>query len=61
MNTMSSESRARLEYVRDMLEQLKVVSGAKPGAMFIYFLEMAKLELDDRIAGLDAGSNGKLQ
>ncbi|WP_167591610.1 hypothetical protein [Jiella endophytica] len=58
MKSDIGELRANLEYVRDMLEQLKVVSGAKSGAMLIYFLDLAKLEAEERIARLRERSAG---
>lgn len=58
MKSDIGELRANLEYVRDMLEQLKVVSGAKSGAMLIYLLDLAKLEAEERIARLRERSAG---
>lgn len=53
MHEDNGDSRANLEYVRDMIEQLKVVSGVEKGAILLYFLDMAKLETEAWIARLD--------
>ncbi|MAU98297.1 MAG: hypothetical protein CMP81_20855 [Fulvimarina sp.] len=60
MSSTTGEVRANLEYVRDMLEQLKVVSGVAPGDMLLYFLDMGKMEVEERLARLEetAGGNG---
>ncbi|MCQ8782507.1 hypothetical protein [Mangrovibrevibacter kandeliae] len=54
---MSSEfdRRAALEYVRDMLEQLKVVSGQRNKVLF-YLLDMARLEA---VSEMDRRGNGE--
>ncbi|HEX2020155.1 MAG TPA: hypothetical protein VGO17_14565 [Aurantimonas sp.] len=44
------DSRANLRYVRDMLEQLRAVSGAPEGSVLSYLMEMARLEADRQIA-----------
>ncbi|KQT86313.1 hypothetical protein [Aurantimonas sp. Leaf443] len=41
---------AHLIYVRDMLEQLKVVSRAEPGSVLRYLLDMTHLEVVNQIA-----------
>ncbi|MBP0615400.1 hypothetical protein [Jiella mangrovi] len=53
------EARANLEYVRDMLDQLKVVSGAKSSAMLVYFLDLAKLEVEDQLARIDGDAGSR--
>jgi len=58
MKEGDGSSRANLEYVRDMIEQLKVVSGAEKGAILLYFLDMAKLETEAWIASLDQAADG---
>ncbi|ORE99009.1 hypothetical protein [Aurantimonas sp. 22II-16-19i] len=59
MSSRTGEIRENLEYVRDMLEQLKVVSGVAQGDMLLYFLDMGKLEVDERLARLEESSGGK--
>ena len=56
MNTGTGESRETLEYIRDMLDQLKIVSGLRKGDLLLYLLDMARLEAEKRIAGADEGS-----
>ena len=56
MNTGTGESRETLEYIRDMLDQLKIVSGLRKGDLLLYLLDMARLEAEKRIAGVDEGS-----
>jgi hypothetical protein len=46
----TQDSRANLQYVRDMLEQLRMVSGAPEGSVLSYLMEMARLEADRQIA-----------
>ncbi|MCE7028232.1 hypothetical protein [Jiella avicenniae] len=58
MKEDGSDPRANLEYVRDMIEQLKVVSGVEKGAILLYFLDMAKLETEAWIARLDQAAEG---
>ena len=57
MKEDDGDPRANLEYVRDMIEQLKVVSGAEKGAILLYFLDMAKAETESRITRLDEGAD----
>ena len=59
MSSTTGEVRANLEYVRDMLEQLKVVSGVAPGDMLLYFLDMGKMEVEERLARLEQTGGGK--
>jgi hypothetical protein len=56
MKEDDGDPRANLEYVRDMIEQLKVVSGAEKGAILLYFLDMAKAETEAWITRLDEGA-----
>ena len=44
------DTRANLQYVRDMLEQLRVVSGAPEGSVLGYLMEMARLEAERQLA-----------
>lgn len=55
---------AHLIYVRDMLEQLKVVSRAEPGSVLRYLLDMTHLEVVNQIAARpadrsEAGDEGR--
>jgi len=49
MSNKADELRENLQYVSDMIEQLKVVSGLQNGAMLLHLLDMAKLEADQQI------------
>ncbi|MCB8837084.1 hypothetical protein [Aurantimonas sp. VKM B-3413] len=49
MTTNAVERRKNLQYVRDMLEQLKVVSGAREGSMLGYLMDMARLEAEHQL------------
>lgn len=44
MSHVPSNPQANLHYVRDMLEQLKVVSGTQGGPLLLYLIDMAKHE-----------------
>ena len=46
----TQDTRANLQYVRDMLEQLRVVSGAPEGSVLGYLMEMARLEAERQLA-----------
>ncbi|UIJ73639.1 hypothetical protein [Aurantimonas sp. HBX-1] len=50
MASNSQDTRANLQYVRDMLEQLRVVSGAPDGSILAYLMEMARLEADRQLS-----------
>ncbi|MEX6507897.1 hypothetical protein [Jiella sp. M17.18] len=56
MSLSSPERQKNLQYVRDMLEQLKVVSGAREGSMLFYLMDMARLETEHQLERLKAAS-----
>lgn len=49
MSANPTDRRENLQYVRDMLEQLKVVSGAREGSILGYLMDMARLETEQQI------------
>ena len=49
MTAHPEDREASLRYVRDMLLQLKVVSGAPHNSLLGYFLEMARLEAEHQL------------
>ncbi|MBO0663756.1 hypothetical protein LQ948_14050 [Jiella sp. MQZ9-1] len=52
MSATNWQLRENLEYVGEMLEQLKIVSGVPQNDILYYFLDMAKVEVDSRLVRL---------
>ena len=52
MTAHPDDREASLRYVRDMLAQLKVVSGAPHNSLLGYFLEMARLEAEHQLSSV---------
>ncbi|MBO0902724.1 hypothetical protein [Jiella sonneratiae] len=58
MTENQAETRDNLKYVSDMLEQLKRVAGVERGDLLHYFLDMARLEAENRLSARAAEDPG---
>lgn len=56
MGKLHGEPRLMLQYVCDMLQQLRAIVPEQAGPMLPHFIEMARMEASDAIVHLGSGS-----
>ncbi|RFC66412.1 hypothetical protein DYI37_02930 [Fulvimarina endophytica] len=59
MDGQKEDGCAGLRYVRDMLPQLKAITGLPQGTMLPYLLDMARLEAENEIARRKGSLDGR--